>query len=174
VRSVFSFNYLKKGDNMIKLLASHSEKRSKDFNSTGFSASMELEVGNTASVNEIQERLHKAYFLLRKTIAEEIGNENTVVESFSDSLPASKETNHRWKRNGGNGSGRGGGNGQKARMASQAQCKAIFAISHSLDLQRSEIIDMVQDQFGASRVEDLQMREASQFIEELKSMQTRH
>ena len=145
---------------------------------------LEEELPSGISEDEIRERVRSIYILLESAVQDQLEKEEADENSFrpvkehnrisSYNRNGGNGGNGRNGGNGGNGSGRGGGNGQKARMASQAQCKAIFAISHSLDLQKSEIIDMVQDRFGASRVEDLQMREASQFIEELKSMQTRH
>jgi len=155
---------------MIKLVASHSEKRSKDYNSTGVSASIELEVANTASANEIQERLHKAYALLRKTIAEEIGKENTVGEIDANHQP---EPTHRWKPNGGNGrGGNGNGKGRKNGTATQAQQRAIFAISKAAGMSKTDVVEFIEYEFGKSKSEELTVKEASRAIEFLKAQQT--
>ena len=168
---------------MLKVSASVAHKRPgpEQFSSRSYHAGLEEELPSGISEDEIRERVRSIYILLESAVQDQLEKEEADENSFRPVKEHNRISSYNRNGsnggnggNGGNGSGRGGGNGRKARMASQAQCKAIFAISHSLDLQKSEIIDMVQDQFGASRVEDLQMREASQFIEHLKSLQTRH
>jgi len=69
-----------------------------------------------------------------------------------------------WRRNGNNGNGNGRGG-----QASQSQVKAVFAIAKDQGIDRRDIVERIEDQFGVRRVEDLDVRQASQLIEQLKA-----
>jgi len=64
--------------------------------------------------------------------------------------------------NNGNGGGRDG-------QASNAQVKAIFGIARSQGIDRRDLMERIEDLYRARRVEDLTVREASEFIESLKA-----
>ena len=79
------------------------------------------------------------------------------------------------QRGGGNWQGRGNGNGGNGNggnrngAASQAQIKAIFGIAKGQGIDRRDILERIEDQFGVRRVEDLDVRQASRLIEDLKA-----
>ncbi|MCL2001531.1 MAG: hypothetical protein FWG74_08865 [Planctomycetes bacterium] len=79
-----------------------------------------------------------------------------------------RRSNNSWReRNGGNG-GRVNGNGRGG-AATQAQVKAVFGIAKGRGIERRDLLERVEDQFGVRRVEDLDVRQASRLIEELKA-----
>jgi hypothetical protein len=98
--------------------------------------------------------------MVRASLAEELnGNGNGHhTNGNGDNREAGPGTN-----------GNGNGNGQRnssPRSATQSQVKAIFAIcrSQKLDMQR-----ILQERFRVGRPEDLNIKEASALIDELKS-----
>ena len=163
---------------MIRLSANLSKKvpiPGADFSSQQYGASMEVEVSDTDKPEIIQERVRQLYGLLSATIDEQIAQAGAV-------RPAPKQTN------GGNGNGNGhasppangrrtgyartngNGNGSRRINATDAQQRAIFAICKSMNLELAEVLA----DYNVADTRDLNVKDASRLIDELKSRQTAH
>ena len=147
---------------MIKLSANLSKKTpipGKDFSSQQFGAAMEIEVSDAADPREIGDKLRQVYELLE-------GSVDAQLEAASRPPATGQPTHHRLP--GGNG---GNGNGRRNGRASQAQIKAVFAISRDRGMSRDEIIRVIRGEFGVDRPDDLDVRQASDLIGTLQRME---
>ena len=85
-----------------------------------------------------------------------------------------QQSGGRWQRNGNNGGGgrwqRGGNNGGgRNGAASDAQVNAIYNIAKHQGIEERDILERVEDQFGVRRVEELNVKQASELIDSLKA-----
>jgi hypothetical protein len=116
---------------------------------------MELESALVGEPDKLQQRIRQLFGLVRTSLSEEL--------------------------NGGHGDGKTGGSGQqpngtsqagngeqtaKPRPATQSQVRAIHAIAKSRKLDVKQVL---QRRFRVARPEDLSIKEASTFIEEMNS-----
>ena len=65
--------------------------------------------------------------------------------------------------------GQGNNGGGRSSQASQAQIKAVFGIAKGQGIERRDLLERVEEQFGVRRIEDLNVRQASQLIGQLKA-----
>jgi hypothetical protein len=131
-------------------------------------ASVNLEIELDASlVNEptkLQEKIRQMFGLVRQSLTEELNGAN----GNGHTPPANNNGNgngngHSPPANGnGNGSSRNG----NPRQATQSQVKAIHAIARN---RRIDVGQFLNDRFHVNKPEDLNIKEASQVIDELKS-----
>jgi len=150
---------------MIKLSANLSKKTpipGKDFSSQQYGAAMEVEVSDAADPGEIGDKLRQVYKLLE-------GSVDAQLEAASRPSATEQPTHHRLP--GGNGGNGGNGNGRRNGKASQAQIKAVFAISRDRGMSRDEIIRVIRGEFGVERPDDLDVRQASDLIGRLQRME---
>ncbi len=154
---------------MIKLVANVSKKvpvAGVEYSSQSFMAGVELEVSDGATREQIQERIRDVYATLEKTIDGEIRARNGGGAEDAERQTAHEPANRLPPANGGN--GRGNGNG---RHATQAQIKAILAIGRSLGVNRSQLIERVEEEFNVKKLDDLSIGDASSLIERMKEKQ---
>ena len=158
---------------MIKLSANLSKKApipGRDFSSQQYGASMEIEVSDVADAAEIGEKLRQIYEVLEKSVDSQIesaSKSGPVLEPPRRSLlggNGDRQQNHA-DGNGSNGKGRGDG------RASQAQIKAIFAISKDRGISRDELLQALQAEFGVALPDDLSIKQASDLIGRLQQME---
>ena len=163
---------------MIKIAAHLSKKVPAEvaFSSRQVGASLEIEVSDSDKSEQIKTRLRELYTVLRQSVEEQIAGTNASAgpasatsapvnrlptagaQTGSTAAPAAAKTTH---TNGGN-----GGNGRST-AATQAQKKAIFAISKALGLEVSAALAP----YGVTDSKDLTIKQASELIDQLKARQ---
>ena len=171
---------------MSKLSATLSKKvpiPGLDYSSQQFSCGLELELSGEQTQDSIRQNIRKLYALLHAAIDEEIREAATTPPVFTNALygaargRSEADTSRwrdrsygdsrqsRWSKQGGN--SRYGANRQAGR-ATQAQIKAIFAISKANGIERGVLHEMLEDRFNVSQPDDLSVKQASKLIETLK------
>ncbi len=155
---------------MIKIHANVSKKvpvPGVQFSSQSFMAGIEIEVSDGATAEQIQGRIKEVYGLLENTIDAEIAAQGASDTPEPKGLGGNGGNGgqRRWNNPRSNGNGHKNGNG---RHASQAQIKAIFAISHSIGLERDQLLDYINTEFGVATPDELTIKQASTVIENLK------
>jgi hypothetical protein len=141
-----------------------------NYGSRGASVNVEMEVDSSlvTEPDKLKERIRALFGLVRTSLAEELNGNGNGHHPGTNGDP--KEAGQ-----GSNGNGNGNGNGQRQesgqrtnspRPATQSQVKAIFAICRS---QKVDMKRLLQDRFRVGHPEDLNIKEASALIDELKS-----
>ncbi len=157
-----------------------------EYSSQQFSCGLELDLPGEQTQDSIRQKIRSLYALLHSAIDEEIRDAVANPPEFMRSLQnstrssaASPETRRwgnraygdnrrsRWSKPG-SGSRYGGGGSQPAGRATQAQVKAVYAISKSNGMERRELTDLLEDRFNVSQPEELSVKQASKLIETLK------
>ena len=178
---------------MIKISANISKKvpiPSAEYSSQQFGAALEIEISDSERSDAIQARIRELYHLLSSAVDEQIAA-GTVVQpaAAAQSLPAPRSTVTRWNQNpqpeapakqltngsknisNGNAAEYVNGNGikptSKRATASEAQCRAIFAICKNLHIN---IQDVLAD-YNVADASELPIKDASRLIDELKNRQ---
>jgi hypothetical protein len=134
-----------------------------NFSSRGASVhvEMELESGLVGEPAKLQERIRQLFGLVRAAVEEELNG-------GQKGQPANG-TNHASNEPAVNGHSNGNGSNGKFRSprpATQSQIKALHAITRN---QRVNLGQLIRQRFNLSRPEDLDIRQASQLIDDLKS-----
>ncbi len=156
-----------------------------EYSSQQFSCGLEVELSGELSQDILCQKLHNVYALLHNTIDEEIKSAVSNPPLFMSSLKGvSHSDNHqgdagrwlgrsygdnrqgRWSKPGGG--ARYGGGRQITGRATQAQVKAIYAISKSNGIDRNILQEMLEDRFNVGQPDDLTVKQASKLIENLK------
>jgi len=158
---------------MIKLSANLCKKvpiAGTNYSSQSFMAGLEVELSDAAALPEVQARIREVYTLLEQSINEQIaahqtaaGNAPRQEQSREQSGPARRADYRR------------GEDRRESREApypaSQAQRKAIAAIAQERGLPEDGLADIIRQEFGKGRPEELTLREASRLIGLLKERQ---
>lgn len=150
---------------MIRLSANLSKKvplPGIDYSSQQFGASMEIEVSDVDKSEVIQARIRDLYAMLSAAIDEQIVGPKPTVSTLPTSVPRNGNGNGNGYSNRRNGTA--SSNGRKV-TATEAQCRAIAAICKS----NGQDIDAVLADYNVTRVEELNIRDASRLIDDLKS-----
>jgi len=163
---------------MIKICANLSKKvplPGVEYSSQQYGAAMEIEVSDADQPEIIQQRIRELYNLLSTTIDEQIGGATQhPVQALPAPVrqqPAPAQQRPAYT----NGTprnrvaavtnGNGNGNGRRSVNATEAQCRAIFAICKS---QGVSMADVLAD-FNVADAKDLHVKDASRLIDQLKS-----
>ena len=156
---------------MIKLSASVSRKvpvPNLEYSSQSFHGGVEVEVSDGSSEQQIRERLGALYTLLDGAVQAEITKAEAGAKAQQPPAPPPCQPSQ------------ANGNPTPAprrtpakpsadpRKASQAQVKAIFAITKSQGLSRESLLLKVQAEYGVSEPESLSMSQASELIQRMK------
>ena len=161
-----------------------------EYSSQQFSCGLELELSGEQTQDSIRQNIRKLYALLHAAIDEEIQEAVANPPVFMNALQSvsrgggdadtsrwhgrsyGNNRQSRWSKPGGNSRYGGGsryGNGkQTTGRATQAQVKAIFAISKANGIDRGVLYEMLEDKFNVSQPDDLSVKQASKLIETLK------
>jgi len=155
-----------------------------EFSSQQFGASMEIEVSDADTPENIQVRIRDLYSLVTQAVDEQIsaatgnngnGGQPPPVRRTNYGPPAPPQNRQtaqagsgysgkRIARAGGNGGN--GGNGHRS-GATEAQCRAIFAICKSLNLDmNAELAN-----YNVTDASQLHVKDASRLIDDLKHRQ---
>jgi hypothetical protein len=180
---------------MIKLSANLSKKvpiPGLDFSSQQFGASMEIEVSDADKPDVIQARITELYGLLSSSIDAQIAGAAqqptnvyqapaaNVVPLRSQTAPAPVQQQPAAPQRNGYAVGRnrvaavtngnGNGNGRRSVNATEAQCRAIFAICKANGIDMAAALA----DFNVSDAKDLHVKDASRLIDQLKNGQAAH
>ena len=153
-----------------------------EYSSQSFSAGLEIEI-NSADPAEVQAQLQQLYYSLNQGIDEQVQAasqpinqaRNTAINTataHSTPVPQQSQPTSMPARNGySNGRNRlttvnGNGNGRSVK-ATDAQCRAIFAICKSQGLDMAAILA----DYNVTDAKDLHVKTASTIIDDLKSKQ---
>jgi hypothetical protein len=171
---------------MIKISANVSKKvpiAGLEYSSQQFGAAMEIEVSDSDKPEAIHARIHELYALLSNSIDAQISGASqppsngysapavTAATARTLPLPAQPQPIAQQARNGySNGRNRvasvssANGNGRRV-TATEAQCRAIFAICKS---QGVNMADALAD-FNVADPKELHVKDASRLIDQLKN-----
>ncbi|MCY3018247.1 MAG: hypothetical protein NTW87_04340 [Planctomycetota bacterium] len=174
---------------MVKLSGSISRKVpivGIEYSSQSYSAGLEVEVSDGESPEVIKERIRSLYALLSSAIDEQIGGAvSGVTPAGNNAASATPLVNRQhapppqtpqpanpgrasYSQNRGGGRTNGnGGNGRRT-TATEAQCRAIYAICKSLNLDMNAVLA----DYSVASTADLTVKDASRLIDDLKSRQT--
>ena len=130
-----------------------------DYGSLGASCNVEFELEGSLLQNDVekfQQHVRRAYQACAQAVNEELHRSNGHATNGTAPPGGNGHVTN------GNGPPKTNGNGK--RPATQSQCKAIFAIT------RNQGIDLAQlmSQYGVRKLEELDLKTASQLIEKLK------
>ena len=150
-----------------------------NYGSRGASINVEMEV-ESALIDDparFQERIRSLFRQVRDSLAEELNGGGSPPKTGNGAhSPAGPTNGHvadHANGHGLNGSGdghvNGNSNGNLPRPATQSQIKAIYAIARN---RRLDLIHALRPRFQTDRPEDLNIQQASQLIDELKSSPT--
>jgi hypothetical protein len=162
---------------MIKLSASVSRKvpvPNLEFSSQSFHGGVEVEVSDGASEQQIRERLGALYALLDGAVQSEIAKAEARAaqppQQPSPSQPRCNGNNQAQAQPKANGTGQPQpkANPNGSGRATQAQIKAIFAISKSIGMSRDDLLARVAKEFGVPNPDALSIGQASTLIQALK------
>jgi hypothetical protein len=142
-----------------------------NYGSRGASVNVELELDSSlvSEPEKLKDRIRHLFGLVRNSLDEELNGTNGHA---SPGQPAKQEPKPEAARNGGeNGSSRATGQrGSNGRQATQSQVKAIFAIAKS---QRLDLKAYLTQHFGVAHPDKLDIKAASQVIDDLKQEEGR-
>ena len=148
---------------MLKVCTSYSKKvpGSEQYSSEQFHASVELELSDALKPEELQDRIHQTFGLVKSTVEEEIG-------SLSGHGPANRNGN-------GNGNGRSekpAGNGSITK-ATNAQIKFITSLATDQEIQLSDLNQYIQDNYRVESLYELSKKDASGLVQQLQRKQVK-
>lgn len=154
---------------MIRLSANLSKKvplPGVQFSSQQYGAAMEIEVGDGDKPEAIQARIRELYSMLSNAIDEQINGApaSQIRPTSPPSEAAPRIGNGHSQANGR--TGRATGNGRRV-TATEAQCRAIHAICKSQGVD----VNTILPDYNVTRVEDLNVRDASRLIDDLNAPQ---
>lgn len=159
---------------MIKLTASLSKKvpiAGMNYSSQNFMAGLEVELSDAAALPEVQTRIREVYGLLEASINEQIRQHQP--QNPTDGQERSPRQAPRDNRGGRYARREDNRENRQTFPASQAQLKAIAAISRERGMEEAELSDVVERTFHCRAVEELTLREASKLIGMLKGENAR-
>ena len=145
---------------MLKVCTSYSKKVPTDqqYSSQQFHASVEIELSDALSPEQLQERIHQTFAVVKNTVESEInGNGNGHGDSAPAPasrlggfhVPAGDKTN---------------GNGK----ASNAQIKYLTSLATEQGVRLSSLNAYCKDNYKVETIYDLTKKQASELVDSLK------
>ena len=138
---------------MLKLNASYSKKvpTSEQFSSQSYHCSVEVELSDAATPEQLQAKIHDTFALVRDAVESELhGKPSAKAEPAAQPAkaePAKPDT----------------------AKASNKQVKFILDLANGKGLKLSALNARVQDRFKVESVYDLTRKDASKLVDELKA-----
>ena len=144
---------------MLKVCTSYSKKvpAGEQYSSQQFHASVELELSDTLRPEELQDRLHQTFDLVKSTVEEEINGGAPVSR---DRTPRNTTAD----RNRVSGASRNGENNK----ATNAQIKYMTSLAGDQGIQLSALNQHVKDEYGVDSLYELSKHDASKLVDGLK------
>ncbi|MCZ7645931.1 MAG: hypothetical protein M5U26_11715 [Planctomycetota bacterium] len=133
------------------------------YGSQGFGGSLEVEVADSASADEVKKRLHDLYAVLNAAVNAEIA----ALQPGNGGKSPAKAPSAQARPNGNGQHSRGNGNGRHV-PATVAQVRAIHAICKDRGLNPADAVA----EFGVDAPERLSVKQASELIDRLKALKT--
>jgi hypothetical protein len=143
-----------------------------NYGSRGASVNVEMELDGSlvADSAKLQQRIRELFNVCRAAVAEELGNghpQQPVVQNGNRQQRNNQQSNGSHQATASNPERpRQAANGNKPRLATVSQVRAIRAISNRLRLNLDSLLG---NRFRVARPEELSLRDASDLIDELKS-----
>lgn len=160
---------------MLKLNASYSKKvpADQDYSSQSYHASVEIEMPDGLTQEQLQTRIHQTFALVRDSVESELnGNGNGKSNGNGNGghtvpVQVQVEKTVEAKANVSNGNETGNGNGQKKAvvLASQKQVKFLLDLARNCQIN----IGKVLAKYGVDNANDLDKESCSKLINEIKS-----
>jgi len=149
---------------MLKVCTSYSKKVPTDqqYSSQQFHASVEVELSDALSPEQLQERIHQTFAVVRNTVESEInhnGNGNGNGHGALAPAPASRINGDRAPAG-----DKTNGNGK----ASNAQIKYMTSLATEQDIRLSALNAYCKDNYGIETIYDLTKKQASELVDSLK------
>ena len=138
---------------MLKLNASYSKKvpTSEQFSSQSYHCSVEVELSDAATPEQLQAKIHDTFALVRDAVESELhGNPAAKPEPAAQTVkpePAKPD----------------------AAKASNKQVKYLLDLAKGKGLTLTALTDRVQDRFKVETVYELARKDASKLVDELKA-----
>jgi hypothetical protein len=137
---------------MLKLNASYSKKvpAGQDFSSQQYHASVELELSDALKPEELRQRIHDTFQLVRNSVETEL-NGKSAAEPASAEQPNDKST-------------------RKVEKASNKQIKFLTDLAVQNGYAISELNRIAGERFDVNGIYDLDRKQASRMIDDLAVM----
>ena len=151
---------------MLKVCTSYSKKVPTDqqYSSQQFHASVEVELSDALSPEQLQERIHQTFTVVRNTVESEIsGNGNGNGNGHGETAPAPTSRLGGFHVPAGDKTN-GNGNGK----ASNAQIKYMTSLATEQDIRLSALNAYCQDNYKVETIYDLTKKQASELVDSLK------
>ena len=148
---------------MLKISAHVSKKvplPNRQYSSQQFGASLEMEVSDSQSADDVQERLRRLYAIISRSIDEQITSAGTHSGGQAAAKPDPTPPSHP-------AAPAANGNGKRIVPATEAQQRAIHALTKSLGMSVTDALSA----YGVSDPSSLSVRTASELIDKLKAKQ---
>lgn len=145
---------------MLKLSTSYSKKipvEGQEFSSQSFHASVELELSDALSPEQIQAKIHDSAALLRRSVDEELQGTTSGADSRQEPFAKPRAPN-------------AGGDDAKA---SNKQVKYITDLAAERKILLSDLNADIRKRFGVDGLYDLTRRQASAVLDEMNGRQRR-
>ena len=138
---------------MLKLNASYSKKvpTSEQFSSQSYHCSVEVELSDAATPEQLQAKIHDTFALVRDAVESELHGKPAAKPE-----PAAQSAKPEVTK-------------PDTAKASNKQVKFILDLAKGKGLTLSALNARVQDRFKVETVYDLARRDASRFVDELKA-----
>ena len=142
---------------MLKVCTSYSKKVPTDqqYSSQQFHASVEVELSDALTPEQLQERIHQTFTTVRNTVENEINGSTPVATP----APAARGGYHV------TGGEKTNGNGK----ASNAQIKYLTSLATEQDIRLSGLNAYCQDNYKVDSIYDLTKKQASELVDSLKN-----
>ena len=147
---------------MLKVCTSYSKKVPTDqqYSSQQFHASVEIELSDALSPEQLQERIHQTFAVVKNTVESEI-NGNGNGHDAAAPAPASRGGYHVAGGDKTNGNGNG--------KASNAQIKYLTSLATEQDIRLSALNAYCHDNHKVETIYDLTKKQASELVDSLKN-----
>ena len=152
---------------MIKLSTSFSKKipvQGQEFSSQSFHASIELELSDALTPEQIREKIHRTGEFLRRSVDEELGGGGAAEPGQAPQPEAGK------------GAAAFAGAGQQPqgeRKASNRQIKYLTDLAAERKVTLADLNADIHRRFGVENVYDLSAKQASALLDEMNGGQRR-
>jgi hypothetical protein len=144
---------------MIKLITSYSKKvpvEGQQFSSESFHASTEVELSDSLTPDQIQEKIHSTAELLRQSVDAELGTRQPVQEKRGAFTPRQQGRQQERAPEG------------SQRKASNKQVKYLTDLAGEQQVTLQDLNTEIFERFGVDGLYDLSAAQASEMIDSLQ------
>jgi hypothetical protein len=137
---------------MLKLNASYSKKvpAEQDFSSQQYHASVELELSDALKPEELQQRIHETFQLVRQSVETELNGKPVQLGVPEENAPAKSP--------------------RKVEKASNKQIKFLTDLAMRCGYKLSDINRYAAERFDVSGIYDLDRKQASLMIDDMATV----